>query len=46
MKESKKKVLGIFGLILVIAMTVFAYTLPDPEEDILSEAGEPVALGK
>lgn len=46
MKESRKKVLGVFGLIFVIAMTVFAYTLPDPEEKILSEAGEPVALGK
>ncbi len=46
MKESRKKVLGIFGLILVIIMTVFAYTLPDPEENVLSEIGEPVALGK
>lgn len=46
MKESKKKILGIFGLILVIAMTAFAYTLPEPEEEVLSEMGEPVALKK
>lgn len=46
MKESKKKILGIFGLILVFAMTIFAYTLPDPEAETLSKNGEPVALEK
>ncbi len=30
MKKTQKNAIGILGLILVVAMTVFAYTLPDP----------------
>ena len=40
MKKTQKNAIGILGLIFVIAMTVFAYTLPDPVAEPAREAKE------
>ena len=40
MKKTQKNAIGILGLIFVIAMTVFAYTLPDPVAEPAREPKE------
>ena len=36
MKKTYKNILGILCLVVVLAMTIFAYTLPEPEGEIAS----------
>ncbi len=35
MKKTQKNILGILCLVFVLAMTVFAYTLPEPETELV-----------
>lgn len=36
MKKIHKNILGVICLAFVLAMTIFAYTLPEPEVEIVS----------
>lgn len=44
MKRAQKKVFGLFGLVLVAAMTVFAATLPTPEASAVSTMTDTIVV--
>lgn len=39
----KKRILGVVGLIIVAVMTIYAYSMPEPETETVSEKDDTVA---